>query len=89
MATTKFPKAKDLKGYFFLSVGDGSVHTIYDNGNDEATLAAAFASAMMDDSELFDVISAAFLALLEEKEKYSSKIAKKPVKKATKSVKKK
>ena len=79
----------NLKGYFFLSVGDGKVNSIYEDNGDKAILAAAFASAMMENTELFDIVSAAFLTLLDEKEKYNSKTAKKPVKKATKSVNKK
>jgi hypothetical protein len=79
----------ELKAHFFMNVTDGTVHTIYDDGDDKVILAAAFASAMMENENLFDIISTAFLTLLEEKEKYSSKTAKKPVKKPTKSVKKK
>jgi hypothetical protein len=79
----------ELKAHFFMNVTDGTVHTIYDDGDDKVILAAAFASAMMENENLFDIISTAFLTLLEEKEKHSSKTAKKPVKKPTKSVKKK
>ena len=76
----------ELRAHFFMSIHDGTVHTIYDDGDDKTILAAAFASAMMENKYLYDIISAAFLTLLEEKEKDG---VKKPVKTAKKSVNKK
>lgn len=76
---------KDLKGYFFLAIGDGTVNTIYETNNDPVGLAAAFATAMAEDKDLFDLISTAFITLIDQKEKYSSKKSNKlhkPVKKA-------
>ena len=73
----------ELRAHFFMSIYDGTVHTIYDDGDDKTILAAAFASAMMENKYLYDIISAAFLTLLEEKEKDG---VKKPVKTAKKSV---
>ena len=58
-----------LKGHFFMSVSDGSVTTLYDDNDDKSILAAAFASAMMEDKYLLETISAAFLITLEQKEK--------------------
>jgi hypothetical protein len=77
-----------LNAHFFMSIGDGLVKTIYDDGNDKTTLAAAFASAMLEDQYLCDVISAAFLTIIDEKEKLVNK-TKKPVKTAKKSLKEK
>ena len=77
------------KAHFFMNVTDGNVHTIFEDGDDKVILAAAFASAMMENEYLYDIISTAFLTLLEEKEKHSSNNAKKPVKTAKKSVNKK
>ena len=71
----------ELRAHFFMSIHDGTVHTIYDDGDDKTILAAAFASAMMENKYLYDIISAAFLTLLEEKEKDNSNKTKKPVKK--------
>ena len=88
MAKSKAQIAK-LKAHFFMSVGDGTVKTIYDDGDDKTILAAAFASAMLEDSHLSDIISAAFLTIIDEKEKYNSNKSKKPVKTAKKSVKEK
>jgi hypothetical protein len=58
-----------LKAHLFMSISDGSVTTLYDDNGDKSILAAAFASAMMEDSYLLDAISAAFLITLEQKEK--------------------
>jgi hypothetical protein len=78
-----------LKAHFFMSVSDSNVTTLYDDNDDKSILAAAFASAMLEDQYLSDMISAAFLTIIDEKEKYSSKEDKKPVKTAKKSVNKK
>ena len=66
-----------LKAHFFMSVDNGSVHTIYDDGDDKVILAAAFASAMMENTHLFDIISTAFLTIIDDQN-----LNKKPVKKA-------
>ena len=58
-----------LKAHFFMSVADGTVHTVYDDDDDRVTLSAGFASAMLEDAYLFDVISAAFLIVIEDKNK--------------------
>lgn len=78
-----------LKAHFFLSVGDGTVNAIYDDGDDKVILAAAFASAMTKDTNLFDIISTAFLTLIDEKEKFNSKKGNKMPKTVKKTVKKK
>lgn len=77
----------ELRAHFFMSIYDGTVHTLYDDGDDKTILAAAFASAMMEDKYLYDVISAAFLTLLDDKEKYSSKKSNKVPKKVAKETK--
>lgn len=76
-----------LNAHFFMSVSDGNVHTIYEDGNDKVILAAAFASAMMEDTNLFDIISTAFLTIIDDKEKYNSKKSNKVPKKVTKKAK--
>lgn len=77
---------KDLKSYFFLALGDGQINTIYETHDDSAALSAAFAASMIEDKELFDIIAAAFITIVEDKEKYiskkSNKLHKKPVKSA-------
>jgi len=81
---------KDLKGYFFLALGDGQINTIYENHDDNAALAAAFAGAMLEDAQLFDILSAAFVTVLDDrKEKYNSKKSNKVQKKPAKSKKEK
>jgi hypothetical protein len=80
----------NCKAHFFMNVTDGNVHTIFEDGDDKVILAAAFASAMLENKYLYDIISAAFLTLLDDqKEKDISNKSKKPVKTAKKSVKKK
>jgi hypothetical protein len=81
MAKSKAQIAK-LKAHFFMSIGDGTVHTLYDDDGDKTILAASFASAMLEDKYLYDVISAAFLTLLDSKENYISKKSNKLPKKA-------
>lgn len=78
-----------LKAHFFLSVGDGTVNAIYDDGDDKTALAAAFALTMIKDENLFDIISTAFLTLVDEKEKLNSKKGNKVPKTVKKTVKKK
>lgn len=57
------------KGYFFLAVDKDGVSVTYDHGDDKAIFAAAFASAMKKDEDLFDVISTAIMAMIDDKEK--------------------
>ena len=49
----------NCKAHFFMNVTDGNVHTIFEDGDDKVILAAAFASAMMENKYLYDIISAA------------------------------
>jgi hypothetical protein len=90
MATSKKLKMEDIRAHLFISVIGNHVDIVYhDDLDNGAGLGAALASAMEEDDKLFGIFSAALLTAIESKEKYSSKTAKKPVKKATKSVKKK
>lgn len=82
MANSKIPKVKDLNAYFFMSVLGSNIDIVYhDTTNNGAGLAAAFASALEDDKQLFNVLSAAFITVLEAKEKDSSKKSNKVPKK--------
>ena len=90
MVKIKVPKVKDLSGYFFMSIEGNTVDIVYhDNTDNGLAIGAAFASALEEDKQLFNVLSAAFITVLEAKEKDSSKTAKKPVKKPVKAVNKK
>jgi len=83
MATSKIPKVKDLSGYFFMSIEGNTVDIIYhDNTDNGLAIGAAFASALEKDKKLFNILSAGFITVLDAKEKYSSKTAKKVAKKA-------
>jgi hypothetical protein len=74
MATSKIPKVKDLSGYFFMSIEGNTVDIIYhDNTDNGLAIGAAFASALEKDKQLFKVLSAAMITVLNEKEKDSSK----------------
>jgi len=90
MAKIKVPKVKDLSGYFFMSIEGNIVDIVYhDNTENGLAIGAAFASALEKDKQLFKVLSAAMITILNEKEKYSSKTAKKVAKKPVKAVNKK
>ena len=90
MAKIKVPKVKDLSGYFFMSIEGNIVDIVYhDNTENGLAIGAAFASALEKDKQLFKVLSAAMITVLNEKEKYSSKTAKKVAKKPVKAVNKK
>ena len=78
---------KQPTGYFFMAIGDGTVNCIYEDHGQEVILAAGFASAMVDDPKLFDIISTAFLTIIDDKEKYTSKKSNKVPKKVTKKAK--
>lgn len=86
MAKSK-KQIEELRAHFFMSIYDGTIHTLYDDDDDKTILAAAFASAMMEDKYLYDVISVAFLTLLDDKKKYSSKKSNKVPKKVAKKTK--
>jgi hypothetical protein len=90
MTKSKIPKVKDLSGYFFMSIEGNTVDIVYhDNTDNGIAIGAAFASVLEEDEKLFNILSAAFITVLDAKEKYSSKTAKKPVKKPVKAVNKK
>jgi hypothetical protein len=90
MAKIKVPKVKDLSGYFFMSIEGNIVDIVYhDNTDNGLAIGAAFASALEKDKQLFKVLSAAMITVLNEKEKDSSKKSNKVPKKPVKAVNKK
>ena len=90
MAKSKIPKVKDLNAHFFMSVLGNNVDIVYHDTTDNgAGLGAAFASALEEDEKLFNILSAAFITVLEAKEKDSSKKSNKVPKTPTKAPKKK
>lgn len=90
MAKSKIPKVKDLNAHFFMSVLGNNVDIVYHDTTDNgAGLGAAFASALEEDEKLFNILSAAFITVLEAKEKYTSKKSNKVPKTPTKAPKKK
>ena len=90
MAKIKVPKVKDLSGYFFMSIEGNTVDIVYhDNTDNGLAIGAAFASVLEEDKQLFKVLSAAMITILNEKEKDSSKKSNKVPKTPVKAVKKK
>jgi hypothetical protein len=90
MAKSKIPKVKDLSGYFFMSIEGNTVDIVYhDNTDNDLAISAAFASALEKDKQLFKVLSAAMITVLDTKEKDSSKKSNKVPKTPTKAAKKK
>ena len=90
MVKIKVPNIKDLNGYFFMSIDGNTVDIVYhDNTDNGLAIGAAFASALEKDKQLFKVLSAAFITVLNEKEKHSSKKSNKVPKTPVKAVKKK
>ncbi len=90
MAKSKIPKVEDLNGYLFMAINGTDVNIVYHDDTDNGlAIGAAFSSVLEEDEKLFNIISAAFLTVLEGKEKHISKTVKKPVKKPTKTVNKK
>ena len=74
MVKIKVPNIKDLNGYFFMSIDGNTVDIVYhDNTDNGLAIGAAFASALEKDKQLFKVLSAAMITVLNEKEKDSSK----------------
>ena len=91
MAKSKIPKIEDLNAHLFMSIQGKEVQMIYHDDTDNGlALGAALISLLEEDEKLFSIVSAAFVTVLENRDKKSiSKTAKKPVKKPTKVVKKK
>jgi hypothetical protein len=88
MAKSKIPKVKDLNAHFFMSVLGNNVDIVYHDTTDNgAGLGAAFASALEEDEKLFNILSAAFIIVLEAKEKDNSKKSNKVPKKVAKKTK--
>lgn len=90
MVKIKVPNIKDLNGYFFMSIDGNTVDIVYhDNTDSGLAIGAAFASVLEEDKQLFKVLSAAMITVLNEKEKHSSKKSNKVPKTPVKAVKKK
>jgi hypothetical protein len=91
MAINKNPKLEDLSGYFFMGIkGDNVDHACEDNTNNKAAIAAGFCSILESDDTLFEMMSAALIIAMENREnkkdisKKSNKVPKTPVKAAKK-----
>ena len=72
MATSKKLKMEDIRAHLFISVIGNHVDIVYhDDADNGAGLGAALASAMEEDDKLFGIFSAAFVTVLENRDKKS------------------
>ena len=73
MAKSKIPAVKDLMGHFFMSIKGNHVDIVYnDNTDNGIAIGAAFSSVLEEDETLFNIMSAAFMTALENREKKSN-----------------
>ena len=91
MAKSKIPKIEDLNAHLFMSIQGKEVQMIYHDDTDNGlALGAALISLLEEDEKLFNIVSAAFVTVLENRDKKSiSKTAKKVAKPVKKVVNKK
>jgi len=91
MAKSKIPKVEDLNAHLFMSIQGKEVQMIYHDDTDNGlALGAALISLLEEDEKLFNIVSAAFVTVLENRDKKSiSKTAKKVAKPVKKVVNKK
>ena len=90
MAKSKVPAIKDLNGYFFMGIRGNHVELVYHDDTDNGlAIGAGLTSLMEEDTKLFDIFSAAFITVIESKEKHISKTPKKTVKTPVKAAKRK
>ena len=73
MAKSKIPAIKDLNAHLFMSIKGRDVQMIYHDDTDNGlALGAALISLLEEDEKLFNIVSAAFVTVLENKEKNSN-----------------
>jgi len=86
MAKSKIPKIEDLNAHLFMSIQGKEVQMIYHDDTDNGlALGAALISLLEEDDKLFNIVSAAFVTVLENRDKKSiskksNKVPKTPVK---------
>jgi hypothetical protein len=90
MAKSKIPKIEDLNAHLFMSIQGKEVQMIYHDDTDNGlALGAALISLLEEDDKLFNIVSAAFVTVLENRDKKSiskksNKMPKTPVKEVKK-----
>jgi hypothetical protein len=73
MAKSKIPKIEDLNAHLFMSIQGKEVQMIYHDDTDNGlALGAALISLLEEDEKLFNIVSAAFVTVLENKDKNSN-----------------
>ena len=88
MAKSKIPAITDLNAHLFMSIKGRDVQMIYHDDTDNGlALGTALISLLEEDDKLFNIVSAAFVTVLESRDKKSiskksNKVPKTPVKAA-------
>jgi cytoplasmic iron level regulating protein YaaA (DUF328/UPF0246 family) len=73
MAKSKIPKIEDLNAHLFMSIQGKEIQMIYHDDTDNGlALGAALTSLLEEDEKLFNIVSAAFVTALDNKEKNSN-----------------
>jgi hypothetical protein len=73
MAKSKTISTKDLNAYLFMSIQGKDVQVVYHDTIDNGlAIGAAFASLLEEDAKLFDILSAAMLTAIENRDKKSN-----------------
>jgi cytoplasmic iron level regulating protein YaaA (DUF328/UPF0246 family) len=73
MAKIKVPKVEDLNAHLFMSIQGKEIQMIYHDDTDNGlALGAALTSLLEEDEKLFNIVSAAFVTVLENKDKNSN-----------------
>ena len=72
MAKSKIPAIKDLNAHLFMSIQGKNVQMIYHDDTDNGlALGTALISLLEEDDKLFNIVSAAFVTVLENRDKKS------------------
>mgnify|MGYP000588562895 FL=1 len=72
MAKSKIPAIKDLNAHLFMSIKGRDVQMIYHDDTDNGlALGTALISLLEEDDKLFNIVSAAFVTVLENRDKKS------------------
>jgi len=73
MAKSKIPKIEDLNAHLFMSIQGKEVQMIYHDDTDNGlALGAALISLLEEDEKLFNIVSAAFVTVLDNRDKNSN-----------------
>lgn len=81
----KLPEVGDLNAYFFMSIQGNEVHVVYhDDTTEGMAIGAALASVLQEDDKLYDIMTAAMLTAIEDRDSVKPTKKKAAPKKAVK-----